>query len=54
MAITHGFELLQDQPIPELHTRARRFRHVKTGAELLSLENQDENKVFSITFRTPP
>jgi len=25
----------------------------KTGAELLSLENEDENKVFGITFRTP-
>ena len=24
------------------------------GAELLSLENDDENKVFGITFRTPP
>jgi presequence protease len=27
---------------------------VKTGAELLSLINDDDNKVFGITFRTPP
>ncbi len=26
----------------------------KTGAELLSLTNDDENKVFGVTFRTPP
>src|ERR687885_1171 len=50
----HGFELVHEQEIPELNTRARLFRHVKTGAELLSLENDDENKVFGVTFRTPP
>jgi hypothetical protein len=50
----NSFELLRDQTIPELKTRARLFRHMATGAELLSLENDDENKVFGITFRTPP
>ncbi len=50
----HGFELLRDQPIPELSTEARLYRHTQTGAELLSLENSDENKCFGITFRTPP
>jgi Zn-dependent M16 (insulinase) family peptidase len=37
-----------------LNTRARLWRHAKTGAQLLSLENDDENKVFGINFRTPP
>ena len=50
----HGFELMRDQPIPELSTQARLYRHVKTGAELLSLESEDENKCFGITFATPP
>ena len=54
MTIIHGFERIQDRDIPELKTRAALFRHVKTGAELLSLQNEDENKVFGITFRTPP
>ncbi len=54
MAIQHGFELIQEQDISELNTHARFFRHIKTGAELLSLENDDENKCFNITFRTPP
>src|SRR5574339_564018 len=54
MTNSHGFQLLREAEIPELNTRARLFRHVKTGAELLSLENDDENKVFGITFRTPP
>jgi len=54
MALIHGFELVREQQIPELNTNARIYRHAATGAELLSLENDDENKVFGITFRTPP
>ncbi|NUO81759.1 insulinase family protein [candidate division KSB1 bacterium] len=50
----HGFELLRQQDIPELKTQAKLYRHKQTGAELLSLTNDDENKVFGITFRTPP
>lgn len=54
MKVIHGFELVREQTIPELKTKAELFCHVKTGAELLSLINEDENKVFGITFRTPP
>ncbi len=28
--------------------------HIRTGAELLSVENDDENKSFGIGFKTPP
>jgi Zn-dependent M16 (insulinase) family peptidase len=52
--MVHGFELIREQEIPELNTRARIWRHTQSGAELLSMENDDENKVFGITFRTPP
>jgi presequence protease len=54
MTTEHGFTLVETREIPELNTLARLYRHEKTGAELLSLENEDENKVFGITFRTPP
>ena len=54
MPLIHGFELLRDETIAELQTRARIYRHVQSGAELMSLENEDENKVFGVTFRTPP
>lgn len=54
MTIEHGFLLLEQREIPEINTQARLYRHVGTGAQLLSLVNQDENKVFGITFRTPP
>ena len=54
MTIIHGFELSREQDIPELKIRAFLYFHVKTGAELLSIINDDENKVFGIAFRTPP
>jgi len=54
MSIRHGFESLWVREVPELKARAERFRHVGTGTDLLSLTNEDENKVFGITFRTPP
>lgn len=54
MTELHGFELVWERDISELNTFAQLFRHRKTGAELLSLQNDDENKVFGITFRTPP
>ena len=47
------FELLRDEEIPELNTRALLYRH-RTGCEIVSLINDDENKVFGINFRTPP
>jgi len=54
MNLIHGFEPVREQAIPELKIKALLYRHFKTGAELLSLKNDDENKVFGITFRTPP
>ena len=50
----HGFELVEEQAVPEVNSTMKIFRHKKTGSELLSVENDDENKVFSITFCTPP
>ena len=49
-----AFELIRDEHIAEVNSQAQLFRHIKTGAEVLSLVNDDENKVFGITFKTPP
>ena len=48
------FNLIQEQEIPELNSTVRYYIHKRTGARLLSIINDDENKVFSINFRTPP
>lgn len=52
--ISHGFELIREEQIEEINAKALLYRHIKTGAELLSVESDDENKAFGITFRTPP
>ena len=54
MKENNAFELIKKQEIAELKTEARLYRHRKTGAEILSMITDDENKVFGITFRTPP
>ena len=50
----HGFKLIEEKNIEELNSVTRLFEHVKSGARLLHIENDDDNKVFSIGFRTPP
>ncbi|MCI1881786.1 MAG: insulinase family protein [Sporolactobacillus sp.] len=52
--VYHGFKLLHSEHVPEITSDAYLFEHVKSGARLLFLQNEDDNKVFSITFRTPP
>lgn len=54
MSYHEAFELIRDERIAETNSQAQLFRHRKTGAEVLSLSNDDENKVFGITFKTPP
>ena len=50
----HGFCLQHKAYIPEVDSTAYTFEHEKSGARLFFLENGDDNKVFSISFRTPP
>ncbi|HCQ88553.1 MAG TPA: hypothetical protein DIU45_00820 [Clostridium sp.] len=50
----HGFKLLEQEKIDEIQSVARVFEHIKSGARLLHLENEDDNKLFSIGFRTTP
>ncbi|WP_371366434.1 hypothetical protein SRRS_07960 [Sporomusa rhizae] len=53
-ATYYGFELVEERSVPEIQSVARVFKHTKSGAQLLYLQNDDDNKTFSITFRTPP
>ncbi|WP_294438494.1 insulinase family protein [uncultured Slackia sp.] len=54
IAAAHGFGPVQSEPLNEIDGVAHVMRHEKSGARLLFLENEDENKAFSITFKTPP
>merc|ERR1719238_992485 len=53
-AIMDKFEHVKDDTIEEYGAKVILFRHQKTGAEVMSVSVPDENKVFGITFRTPP
>lgn len=54
MAEKLGFEKVSEEFIGECKSKAALFKHKKTGAEVMSVSNDDENKVFGIVFRTPP
>lgn len=54
MSLTHGFRLVAEKDIPELASRVQLWEHEKSGGRLLSILNDDENKVFGMSFRTPP
>ena len=49
-----AYEITKQQTIAELRSEAMILRHKKTGARIALLQNDDENKVFCIGFRTPP
>lgn len=49
-----AYELVSCQDIPDIHSKGSLWRHKKSGARVMVLENDDENKVFNIAFRTPP
>ena len=49
-----AYEILDDREVKDLNSRGLLLKHKKSGAKLLILSNDDENKVFSIGFRTPP
>jgi len=55
MDVEHpAFEIMEKDFIEEYGAAATLYRHKKSGAELLSVSTDDDNKVFGITFRTPP
>ena len=50
----HGFTVERCETVPELDSDAYVLRHTTSGARLLYLACDDENKAFAIGFKTPP
>ena len=50
----HGFRIDSVEPLDEIDGIAAVGVHEKSGARLLVLKNDDENKSFAIAFKTPP
>ena len=49
-----GFRICKQEYIKEVNSTAWLMEHETSGARLLYLANDDDNKVFTIGFRTPP
>ncbi len=49
-----AYELIEKREISDLNSMSYLLKHRKTGARVALLENDDDNKVFYIGFRTPP
>ena len=52
--LIHGFRLQRKEWIEEIANEAFTFSHEATGASLILLKGDDDNKVFMASFRTPP
>ena len=49
-----SYELIEKHQIKELNSIGYLLKHKKSGARIVLLSNDDDNKVFHIGFRTPP
>lgn len=52
--IYHGFQLKKCEKLGDISATGYLFTHIKSGARLCYLATEDDNKVFSVSFKTPP
>ncbi len=52
--IEEKYNLIYEELIEDIDTKGYLLNHKKSGAKVIILENDDNNKTFSIGFRTPP
>ena len=50
----NAYELVKEENLGDLGSKGYVLRHKKSGAHISLIENDDDNKVFYIAFRTPP
>ena len=48
------YELLEEHHLPDFQSEGYLLRHKKSGARVVLISNDDDNKVFTVGFRTPP
>lgn len=48
-----AYEIVEERPIEDIASYGYILRHKKSGARVCVIANDDDNKVFSIGFRTP-
>lgn len=50
----YGFTLVRNRELSEIDATLYEFSHKKSGARVIYLDREDENKTFAIGFATPP
>lgn len=48
------FRKIEVQDLPDIQSKGTLYAHEETGAQVLHLSNDDQNKAFTIGFKTPP
>ena len=49
----NAYEILMQKELTDIKSEGMLLKHKKSGARILLVSNEDDNKVFSIAFRTP-
>lgn len=50
----HAYKKLEERFIKEIGGTGCLYEHIRSGAKIFNITNEDDNKVFSISFKTPP
>ena len=48
-----NYEIIKTEALEDLNSAGLLLKHKKSGARLAVISNEDDNKVFSIGFKTP-
>ncbi|MEG1715320.1 MAG: insulinase family protein [Lachnospiraceae bacterium] len=49
-----SYEMIEERDVKDIQSKGYLLKHKKSGARILLMSNEDDNKVFTIGFRTPP
>lgn len=49
-----SYKLIMQSELSDINSVGYLYKHTKSGARVAVIKNDDENKVFSVNFRTPP
>ncbi len=48
------YELIEEKYLEDIQAKGFLFKHKKSNANIVYIQNDDENRVFHISFKTPP
>ena len=49
-----NYKIIKEEYLSDINSKGTILEHLKSGAKVVLLANDDENKTFAVAFRTPP